>query len=171
MVSLGVMAAAPGWLRDELVTLAWCWRLSRRDGVAIGLTSHDRDLVIAGLPYRAAPGMKPSAIETSDSLDVQTMDIEGAIASDAIAAGDLEAGRWDGAELELFVTDWTAPERAPVVVARGSLGAIECQRSGVNVSVPTMKRSGNSSKASRQAASTWRRARIGGAWSRSRGGR
>lgn len=53
------------------------------------------------------------------------MDIEGAIASDAIAAGDLEAGRWDGAELELFVTDWTAPERAPVVVARGSLGAIE----------------------------------------------
>src|SRR3546814_2855496 len=69
--------------------------------------------------------MNPSAIGTNDSLDAATMDLEGAIASDAIAARDLEAGRWDGAALELFVTDWTAPDVAPVTVARGSLGAIE----------------------------------------------
>lgn len=117
--------AAPAWLRAEVVTLAWCWRLSRRDGVVLGLTSHDRDLLIDGVPYRAAPGMKPSAIETSDSLDASTMDLEGAISSDAIAARDLDAGRWDGAALTLFVTDWTAPEVAPVTVARGTLGAIE----------------------------------------------
>lgn len=120
-----VIAAAPDWLRAELVTLAWCWRLARRDGVVIGLTSHDRDLVIDGIVYRAAPGMKPSAVETSDSLDAATMDLEGAIASEAIAARDLDAGRWDGAELVLFVTDWTAPDAAPITVARGSLGAIE----------------------------------------------
>ncbi|MDO9370722.1 MAG: DUF2163 domain-containing protein [Sphingopyxis sp.] len=119
------LSAAPDWLREELVTLAWCWRLSRRDGVVIGLTSHDRDLLIAGILYRAAPGMKPSALETSDSLDTATMDLEGAIASDVIAARDLDAGRWDGAELELFVTDWRAADAAPVTVARGSLGAIE----------------------------------------------
>ncbi|MBB6427533.1 DUF2163 domain-containing protein [Sphingopyxis sp. JAI128] len=120
-----VMERAPDWLRDELVTLAWCWRLARRDGVTIGLTSHDRDLTMGGLLYRAAPGMKPSALETSDSLDAATMDLEGAVTSDAIAARDLDAGRWDGAELELFVTDWSAPDVAPVTVARGSLGAIE----------------------------------------------
>jgi hypothetical protein len=28
--------------------LAFCWRLERRDGVTIGLTSHDRDLVVGG---------------------------------------------------------------------------------------------------------------------------
>ncbi|MBD3747781.1 MAG: DUF2163 domain-containing protein [Sphingopyxis terrae] len=117
--------AAPAWLRAEVVTLAWSWRLSRRDGVVLGLTSHDRDLLIDGVPYHAAPGMKPSAIETSDSLDASTMDLDGAISSDAIAARDLDAGRWDGAALTLFVTDWTAPEVAPVTVARGTLGAIE----------------------------------------------
>lgn len=120
-----VTMAAPGWLREELVTLAWCWRLARRDGVVIGLTSHDRDLMVGGIVYRAAPGMKPSALETTDSLEVATMDLEGAITSDAIAARDLDSGRWDGAELELFVTDWNAPDEAPVTVARGSLGAIE----------------------------------------------
>ena len=120
-----VMERAPDWLRAEVVALAWCWRLSRRDGVSIGLTSHDRDLLIDGIRYRSAPGMKPSALETSDGLDAATMDMEGAVTSDAIAARDLDAGRWDGAELELFVTDWTAPDAAPVVVARGSLGAID----------------------------------------------
>ncbi len=126
MVSPGLtMTAAPDWLREELVTLAWCWRLARRDGVVVGLTSHDRDLIVGGTMYRAAPGMKPSALETSDSLDVATMDLEGAVTSDAIAARDLDAGRWDGAELALFVTDWSAPDAAPVTVARGSLGAIE----------------------------------------------
>lgn len=125
MVSPAAMTAAPDWLREQVVTLAWCWRLARRDGVVIGLTSHDRDLMVGGILYRAAPGMKPSALETSDSLEAATMDLEGAIASDAIAARDLDAGRWDGAELELFVTDWSAADAAPVTVARGSLGAIE----------------------------------------------
>jgi uncharacterized phage protein (TIGR02218 family) len=125
MVSFVGTEAAPDWLREELVTLAWCWRLARRDGVVIGLTSHDRDLIVGGMPYRAAPGMKPSALETSDEIDAGTMDLEGAIASDAIAADDLDAGRWDGAAVELFVTDWSAPDAAPVVMARGSLGAVE----------------------------------------------
>src|SRR3546814_15807476 len=104
------LMAAPDWLRAEVVTLAWCWRLARRDGVVIGFTSHDRDLVIGGLAYRAAPGMKPSAIETNASLDAATMDLEGAIASDAVAARDLEAGRWGGAALERVVAEWTAPD-------------------------------------------------------------
>ncbi|MDK2760038.1 MAG: DUF2163 domain-containing protein [Sphingopyxis sp.] len=125
MVSAAATGQAPDWLRAELVTMAWCWRLSRRDGVVIGLTSHDSDLMVGGILYRAAPGMKPSALDTSDSIDVATMDVEGGLASDAIAARDLDAGRWDGAELALFVTDWSAPEAAPVTVARGSLGAIE----------------------------------------------
>lgn len=120
-----MMAEAPAWLRAELVTLAWRWRLSRRDGAVVGLTSHDRDLFIGGVRYRAAPGMKPSAVETRDSLDADTMDLEGAVASDAIAARDLDAGRWDGAELTLFVADWSDPAALPVTVARGTLGAIE----------------------------------------------
>lgn len=119
------MVAAPAWLRAELVTLAWCWRLARRDGVVVGLTSHDRDLLIDGIVYRAAPGMKPSALETSDSLDAETMEFEGAVSSAAISSADLEAGRWDGAQLVLMVADWTAPDVAPLVVARGELGAVE----------------------------------------------
>jgi len=135
------MPAAPDWLREELVTLAWCWRLARRDGVVVGLTSHDRDLMLGGTLYRAAPGMKPSALETSDSLEVETMDLEGAVSSAAIAAADLDAGRWDGARLVLMVTDWSAPDAAPVVVARGELGAVERRGSAFAVELQGVMRS------------------------------
>jgi uncharacterized phage protein (TIGR02218 family) len=112
------------WLDGALTTLAFCWRLERRDGIALGFTSHDRDLVIGGLPYRAAPGMMPSAVEKSDGLDADAVDVTGALTSDAIRADDLRSGRWDGAALALFAVDWTAPEDDPVPITRGELGAI-----------------------------------------------
>ena len=93
------------WLDPELTTLAFCWRLARRDGVVLGFTSHDRDLVIGGLTYRAAPGMVPSAIERGASLEADTVDVSGVLSNDAITATDLVAGRWDGASLRLFAVD------------------------------------------------------------------
>ena len=48
---------------SALSCIALCWRVERRDGVAIGLTTHDRDVTVDGLIHRAAPGMVPSAIE------------------------------------------------------------------------------------------------------------
>ena len=112
------------WLDGDLTTLALCWRIDRRDGVTIGITAHDRDLEIDGLVYRAAPGMTPSAISRSAGLDADSMDVTGALTSAAIGEADLLAGRWDGARVALFMTDWTAPG-ANVPLGEGSIGAIE----------------------------------------------
>lgn len=65
-------------MADRLTNVAICWTIERRDGVAIGLTDHDCDLVLDGLTYRAAPGMTPSAIVRSDGLEPDTMDAKGA---------------------------------------------------------------------------------------------
>jgi uncharacterized phage protein (TIGR02218 family) len=93
------------FLDGPLSTIALCWRIERRDGIAIGLTGHDRDLTIDGLVHRAAPGMTPSAIKRSDGLDADTMDVAGALTSAAISTRDLAAGRWDGARVRLFAVD------------------------------------------------------------------
>lgn len=113
------------WLQGELTTLAFCWRLDRRDGVALGFTSHDRDLLIGGMPYRAAPGMLPSAISLSDGFEVDTLDISGALSDAAIRDVDLAAGRWDGAAVRLFAIDWTDPAGQALPLARGELGDVE----------------------------------------------
>ncbi|WP_380784574.1 DUF2163 domain-containing protein [Sphingomonas sp. R86521] len=117
------------WLSEELATIALCWRIERRDGVAIGLTAHDRDLVIDGLVHQAAPGMTPSAIQRSDGLDADTMDVAGALTSAAIGEGDLLAGRWDGARAAVFAVDWTDVGNR-VALGEGTIGAVELSEGG-----------------------------------------
>lgn len=113
-----------GELDGALNTLAFCWRIERRDGVTIGLTSHDRDLEISGLLYRAAPGMTPSAVRSGIGLEGEDSDVAGALTSDAISEADLMAGRWDGAALELRLTQWEAPGALWLLLARGEMGAV-----------------------------------------------
>ncbi len=117
------------WLDERLATIALCWRIERRDGVAIGLTAHDRDLTVDGFVYRAAPGMTPSAVRRSATFDADSMDVTGALTGAAIGEGDLLAGRWDGARVALFAVDWIDPVE-PVPLGEGTIGAVET-RDGV----------------------------------------
>ena len=116
-------------LTQQLTTLAFCWRVERRDGVAIGLTSHDRNLLIDGLLHRAAPGMTPSAIRREGGLSPDTMEVEGALTAGAITRGDLLAGRWDGARVALFAVDWTG-DAGRVELGEGRLGAVSLKDGG-----------------------------------------
>lgn len=111
-------------LEGELTSIAFCWRLERRDGVCLGFTTHDRDLWIGGLTYRATPGMLPSSIALSDGFDSDTLDVRGALTSDAITRDDLTAGRWDGAAVSIFIADWEGPEAAQLALARGEIGDV-----------------------------------------------
>lgn len=113
------------WIQGAVTTVALCWKVERRDGVALGFTAHDRDLTIGGLVYRAAPGMLPSSVSLSDGFDVDTLDISGALTADAIRAEDMAAGRWDGARVRLFAVDWSDPAAEPLPLARGELGDVE----------------------------------------------
>lgn len=113
-----------GMIEGAFTTLAFCWRLERRDGVCLGFTTHDRDLAIEGLVYRAAPGMLPSAVTLSDGFDAGGLDVSGALVSDLISEADLASGRWDGAAVRLFLTDWTGPAGERLTLARGELGDV-----------------------------------------------
>ncbi len=121
------------WFAQPLTTLAFAWRVERRDGVTLGFTSHDRDLIIGGLAHRAAPGMLPSAIERSDGLNVDDVQLSAALTSDAFTDADLIAGRWDGTALRLSAVDWTAPDVAPVTLLTGEFGEVEIKDDGFAV--------------------------------------
>lgn len=113
------------WFKADLTALAFCWRIERLDGIVLGFTSHDRDLLLDGLTYRAAPGMVPSAIERRDDLDADSMDLAGALTSSLLTEADLLAGRWDGARLRVFAVNWADPSDNPLFLVRGELGSVE----------------------------------------------
>lgn len=127
----------PAWLKAEIVPLAWLWTLRRKDGVVLGFTSHDRDMERGGLTYRAAPGMVPSAISLSASLEADTMDIDGALSNAAITAVDLDAGRWDGAEILLHAANWEDAGDALILIASGTLGTVERKRGAFSAELKT----------------------------------
>ena len=111
-------------LAPEATTITLCWRIARSDGVVLGFTSHDAPLTVAGLRYEASPGMTPSAISAGLGLDVATMEFAGALSAGAITERDLAAGRFDGARLDVFMTDWAMPTAGILPVARGTLGTV-----------------------------------------------
>lgn len=127
------MSAMWAILSQPLCAFAFCWRLERRDGVTIGLTSHDRALEVEGLRYASAPGITPSAILRSGDGSSDLADVRGALSSAAISELDLDAGRWDGATMLLHLTEWTEPGTLWLELARGTLGSI--QRDGGSYSV------------------------------------
>lgn len=114
--------SAVGWLERPLTAIALCWRLVRPDGVALGFTSHDRDIRLNGLLFRSKPGMTPSAASQDAELTPDSMDVDGVLDDDSIRGFDLDAGRWQDARVELLACDWEDGEAAPIRLMRGKLG-------------------------------------------------
>jgi len=110
------------WFREGVETVAAFWRLSRRDGVALGFTSHDQDLWFDGVLHSAAPGMVPSAIRRSSDFEPDSAEVEGALSHGSITAADLSQGRFDHARVAIGLVDWETLERESLY--RGTIGGV-----------------------------------------------
>lgn len=115
-------------LGSGATTLCWCWRLARRDGVVLGFTDHDRDVTFGGTVYEAAAGMTASEIRDAVGLSVDNLEVTSAMTSERLAEGDLAAGLYDNAEVEIYRVNWTATDER-VLMRKGNLG--EVKRSGI----------------------------------------
>lgn len=93
-------------LNSEVTTLCRCWVLTRKDAVVLGFTNHDADILVEGISCASISGMEASAIETSLGLNVDSQEISGALQSSAISTEDIEAGKYDGAVIKVFVVNW-----------------------------------------------------------------
>jgi uncharacterized phage protein (TIGR02218 family) len=119
-------ALAPGLqahLDDGTTTLAWCWKIARRDGVVMGFTDHDRDLIFLGVTYEPESGFIASELRGKSDLSVDAQDAEGVLSSDRITETDILDGRWDNADVEVWRVKW-ADTSQRVLMRRGAIGQI-----------------------------------------------
>lgn len=126
MKALGAGLAAH--LASGVTTLCWCWRLTRRDGVRLGFTDHDRDLVFDGATFEAAAGFTASEMREAVGLSVDNMEVESALSSARLEEADILAGLYDDAAVEIFRVNWQNVEQR-VLMRAGSLG--EVRRNGI----------------------------------------
>lgn len=121
------MKTLPPALQAHLIegttTLAWCWRITRADGVAFGFTDHDRTLSFEGTDFEPESGFTASEVRAGSDLSVDAQDAEGVLSSDRITETDIIDGRWDNAEIELWRVNW-ADTGQRVLLRRGAIGQV-----------------------------------------------
>jgi len=105
-------------------TLAWCWRLTRKDDARLGFTDHDRTLVFDGTAFEAAAGFTASEMRDSVGLGVDNLEVTSALSSERLSEADLAAGFYDDARVEIWRVNWQAPEQR-VLMRSGSLGEVK----------------------------------------------
>lgn len=118
----------PSGLQDHLdtreTTLCWCWKIKRPDGQVLGFTNHDRNLSFDSVTYEASTGFLGTEIESQLGMNVDNMDVYGAVNSDNITEADIEAGLFDNAEIEVYLVNWEdVSER--VIMKKGNLGEVK----------------------------------------------
>ncbi len=110
-------------LDEGTTTLAWCWRITRADGVSFGFTDHDRTLSFDGTGFEPESGLTASEVRSGSDLSVDAQDAEGVLTSDRITETDILDGCWDNAEVEVWRVNWQATSQR-VLMRRGAIGQI-----------------------------------------------
>jgi uncharacterized phage protein (TIGR02218 family) len=111
-------------LAGEVTTLATCWQITRRDGVVLGFTDHVRDLEVDGITYMAASGYTRTAIRGTADLAVDNLDVESVFSDDGITEEDLRTGRYDFAEVRVFLVHYENVAQGILKLRRGWLGEV-----------------------------------------------
>lgn len=118
------MRALPNGFSGQAMTLARCWRVTRLDGVVLGFTDHDRDLVLDGVTYAAGTGLEAAQMEAELGFAIGGGEASGALSSPGITEADIKNGLYDGASVDLFLVDWSQPS-ARMQLESGVIGEIK----------------------------------------------
>ena len=111
------------------INLATLMVVTRADGAVYRFCAYDKDITYDGEVYERALGYSKSDIQTSDALDVDNLNMSGALNSESITDDDLRAGEWDLAEFNLFMVNPLDPDAfGPIKLRRGWLGEVTTTR-------------------------------------------
>ncbi len=95
------------------------WAITRRDGVTLGFTDHDRPLTFDGMTFRADTGLTARALAADHRACRSTIPRRWArCPTRAITEADIEAGRYDGAEVTRLAGQLGRPGAAHGAVSR-----------------------------------------------------
>ena len=119
-------------------SLCLCWRFTRRDGAVFGATDHDRAITFDSVIHEPASGLKGATFESSAGLAPGRATAAGAISAEFIGETDLDAGLWDGARVDVWRVDWSAPEHR-VSIWSGRLSEVMRRSAGFTAELVSLK--------------------------------
>ncbi|SCZ71674.1 phage conserved hypothetical protein BR0599 [Epibacterium ulvae] len=116
-------AALKAHLETGHTTLCRCWAVKRSDGVMFGFTDHDCDLTFDEMQFKANSGLSAQSLQQATGLSIDNTEAIGALSDAAVNEADIDAGRFDGAEVRAWLVNW-ADVSQRMLQFRGHMGEI-----------------------------------------------
>lgn len=95
-------------LDGEVTTICRCWKITCRDGEVLGFTEHDNELQVDGNIYQPMSGLDATVAEASIGLNADSVEVLGALTSHKLSSEDIRADKYDGAQVEVLVVNWSS---------------------------------------------------------------
>ncbi len=125
-------------LASGVTTLCWCWRITRADGVALGLTEHDQDLTVDGTVFHGGSAGMTGDVHAQLGMARESAGLDAQLTSSLITETDVAAGAYDDARVDVIRVNWMDPSSF-VVVWRGRMGDMRRTDVGFAVDVSGLK--------------------------------
>jgi uncharacterized phage protein (TIGR02218 family) len=103
--------------------LCHCWAVTRSDGLTLGFTDHDQPIAFDGINFTPETGLSARALASTTGLSVNNTEAVGVLSADAITETDINAGRYDGAEVTTWLVQWDDPSARKIRFS-GTIGEI-----------------------------------------------
>jgi uncharacterized phage protein (TIGR02218 family) len=111
-------------------TMCKCLKVTRLDGVIVGVTDHVTTFDFGGVTYLASAGFSVSDIENSSDMSPDNLEIEGFLADPLVTEEDIYSGRWDNAAFELFEVNFRDLANGRNWIKAGNFGEVRAKTKG-----------------------------------------
>jgi len=88
-----------------------------------GFTNHDTSFIFEGVLYAATRGVSISTVAISAENSVDNLEMTGTVLG-VTSEQEIDAGRWDGAEVLVFEVNWAELSQGKNRLKRGTIGQI-----------------------------------------------
>lgn len=117
-------------LSGDALTLCLCWVLTRRDGMQLHVTDHDRTLLVDGDVFEPGAALDAGRFVQAEGLKPGQAAGAGMLSHHAITETDLRAGLWDGCRVQVYQVDWQMPDAGKRHIWSGYLSDLQSSDTG-----------------------------------------
>ena len=131
-------AALVAHMAGLVTTLAFLVKFTRTDNVVLAVTDNDSNITYGGVTYVATVGIDSSAIETTATLSVDTLEAKSFLSSIGINEADVASGLWDYCDARVYRVNYTDLTMGDEKLLRGWFGEISTARIDVKTEVRSL---------------------------------
>jgi uncharacterized phage protein (TIGR02218 family) len=112
-------------LESEVTTLATCYKITRQDNTVLGFTNLDTDITYDSVTYNSNNNFDRNNLSLDKSFNNETSKIESILDSNLISENDLLTGKYDNAEVEIFIVNYKDLAMEDMILFSGFFGEVK----------------------------------------------